>query len=369
MRVVQIVPVLSLVSLISACNPAPVTPDAATSPDASMADVAMGPTADAGNDAGATGCSDLTGGWILAGTCSVAGFSPFPAATITQSECMADITVTSGTIRGSVVGNTLTFSTSVSSFPLECTATLMGTSLRVNCSAAGGAATCEATGTRANVPGATRYGCDVFAQDCGAGQRCTPYAAGTSPGSNILNACVPAGALALDATCMREGGRLGADQCGAGLFCANFGQVSLDTRVCRPLCTQASHCGAGQVCVALTNAPRAGVCTPSCTLGGADCGAGTTCRSRTLWDAAPTGAEDVTSFGTSCEPLGAAAAGAPCMVNADCGASLECSRRSGAEAFACRPSCSTSVACPSGFTCSAYSGGMNPGGNGACYAM
>jgi hypothetical protein len=276
--------------------------------------------------------------------------------------------VTSGTIRGAVVGNTLTFSTSVSSFPLECTATLMGTSLRVNCSAAGGAATCEATGTRANVPGATRYGCDVFTQDCGAGQRCTPYA-GTAPGGSLLNVCVPAGALARDASCTREGGRLGADQCGAGLFCSNFGQVSTDTRVCLPLCTQASQCGAGQGCVALPNAPRAGVCAPTCTLGGSDCRAGTTCRNRQLWDGAPTSEEDVTSFGASCEAMGTGAEGASCTVNSECGANLECSRRSGSEAFACRRSCSTLVACPSGFTCSAYPGGMNPGGSGACYAM
>ena len=238
MRVVRFVPVLSIIGLVSACNPAPITPDAATSPDASMIDAPMGAMADVGSDAGATGCVDLTGAWALSGTCSVAGFSPFPTACIVQTGCDAAISVSSGTIHGTVVGNRVIFETTVSSFPLACTATLTGSRLSVNCDAAGGAATCEATGTRGTVPGATRFCCDVHAQDCGAGQRCTPYASGAGVGDNVLSACVPAGALALNAPCMREGRSRGARSHAARASSARASDKPRPPRVCVAPCAR-----------------------------------------------------------------------------------------------------------------------------------
>ena len=78
--------------------------------------------------------------------------------------------------------------------------------LQIRCEA-GGLASCDAVAVRPTFPGATRWCCDVVAQDCGAGQRCNLVS--TQPNdSTAISACIPAGTLTRGATCMREGGRL-----------------------------------------------------------------------------------------------------------------------------------------------------------------
>ncbi|MFO0604529.1 MAG: hypothetical protein U0324_15210 [Polyangiales bacterium] len=339
-------------------------PDAAApdapAPDAAAPD-APAPDAPPPTDGGA--CEDFTGAYTLVGTCSVPGFSPFPSACIAQTGCAAQIVVTTGPTAGTVVGNELRFTSMVSGIPLECTATRgAGGVLTVRC-AAGTVASCDATATPAAFPGATRWCCDPGAQDCGAGQRCNFVGAGTNNGT-ALTACIPAGTLAEGAACTRTDGRLGADSCGAGLSCVNYGGAGASDRACSRTCRSNADCTGGASCIGVTDAPRGGVCRPRCTPLGTDCAAGT-CRHLNAWpaemrDTAPA----VTA--TVCQPVGAGAEGAACMSSLECGANLTCARRTGADAFACRRICDMANPCPAGTTCTGAMSATNPSAAGAC---
>lgn len=329
---------LALAAGCGSNNATPVTTDVPAATDAGA------------GDGGA--CADFSGGWALTGTCSVPGFSPFPVACITQTGCAATVVVSAGSLPGTIAGNTLTFGTSVSGIPLECTVTRSGASLTASCVAAGGAATCTATGAPIEFPGATRFCCDVSAQDCGAGRRCNIISS-TTTNNDLLTACVPSGAVADGAACARAGGRVGAEDCAQGLFCANYNNATAASRTCQRLCRSASDCRAGEGCVSVTDTPRTGVCLPPCTLNGTDCAAGT-CRPVNTFQSATT-----TAFVNGCFPVGAAAAGASCAQSPDCGANLAC--RGGV----CRAVCDATHACPMGQSCMAYTG-TNPAGSGTC---
>lgn len=358
-----------VVSLLGAgCSSSPAHPPSDV-PAADAAGTDAPPTpSDAGtsSDAPAMACHDFTGGYALTGTCSVPGFSVFPSACIAQSGCEATVTVTPGALRGTVRGNALTFGTMVAGIPLECTATPAAAgALTVMCSAAGGAATCEATAAPLDFPGATRACCDVGGTACGASQRCTIIGQGTP--ASLLTACVPAsGALALGAACERAGGRPGADECGAGLFCANTGQAGPTTRVCQRLCRHTGDCATAEACVALADATRAGVCRPTCTLGGSTCAAGS-CRFGSTFGATdPANAQAV--FASVCSANGSVAEGATCTVDGECVADHLCVRRDAAEGFRCRRACDPSHACPGGQRCVAATWAANPNGVGFCVA-
>ncbi len=317
-----------------------------------------------GGDAGA--CEDFTGAYTITGTCSVPGFSPYRTACIVQTGCNANVTVETGPLTGTVMGNRLTFSSSVSGIPLICAVTRAGDgSLMVDCEAAGGAATCTATGARVTLPGATSFCCDVSAQTaCGAGNRCSPTSEG---GRNVtlVTACVPAGTAAAGETCTRVDGRLGNDNCGAGLACVNYGQATSTERTCQRLCRSNADCPDGQGCIGIADAPRAGVCRPRCTILGNDCPAGT-CRYLNAWGA--TDAATAPAIATpTCQPSGAGAEGDPCNGGFECGAGLNCSRPTATDSFACRRICDSTNACPAGFTCNGTASPTNPNASGSCF--
>lgn len=339
---------------LAACSSSPAPSDT----DASTRDAT--PDAPAG-DGGA--CDDFTGAYTLVGTCSVAGFSPFPAACIAQTGCNAQIVVATGPTTGAVAGNTLTFTSMVSGIPLTCSATRgAGRALTVHCTAGGGAATCDAMGTPAEFPGATRWCCDLGAQDCGAGQRCNLVGAGTN-NATALTACIPAGTLAEGATCTRTDGRFGADMCGVGLSCILSGQTAGLVRTCQRVCRSSADCMSG-ACLSASDAPRGGFCRGSCTPLGTDCGEGT-CRYLNTWgaemrDTAPA------ILATACQPVGVGMEGATCTSGGDCAANLNCARRTAADAFACRRICDVAHPCPTGTTCNGMMSATNPMASGSC---
>ncbi len=356
---------------LAACSSSPASNPADAAADAPAADAAVdAPAADApapsdGTPSGDSGaCEDFSGAYTLTGTCSVPGFSPFPSACVAQTGCDAQIVVTTGPTTGTAAGNRLTFTSMVSGIPLSCEATRgAGGALTIHCEAGGGAASCDATGAPAAFPGATRWCCDPAAQDCGAGQRCNFAGAGMN-NAVALTACMPAGMGAEGAACMRADGRLGADDCGVGLSCVNFGQATASQRTCQRLCRSSADCMGDAACVVVSDAPRGGICRPRCTILGSDCPMGT-CRHATTWGAtSPATAPAV--LGTSCSPTGTGAEGAPCTSSLDCGANLTCARRSGADPFACRRICDMTHACPMGSTCSGAMDATNPTAAGAC---
>lgn len=352
----------------AACSSSPATPGVDAAPaDVPPADAAPAPDAPPTPDAPPAGdggaCEDFTGAYTLVGTCSVPGFSPFPTACITQTGCAAQIVVATGPTTGTAARNALTFTSMVSGIPLECTATRgAGGALAVRC-AAGTIATCEATATPAAFPGATRFCCDLGAQDCGAGQRCTLIGVGTN-NATVLTACVPAGALAEGAMCTRVDGRAGTDACGAGLACASYGRATAGDRVCSRVCRSSADCAGGASCLAVSDAPRGGVCVPRCEPLGTGCAAGT-CRYFNAWGAEmrDTAPGVVTP---SCHPTGAGAEGAACAASTDCGANLACARRTGADPFACRRVCDMAHPCPMGTACSGVMSATNPAAGGTC---
>lgn len=354
-RAASLIAVLSL----AACSSSPAAPGADAAADVVTPDAAASDAPPAG-DGGA--CADFSGAWSITGTCSVPGFSPFPSACITQTGCAAQIVVTTGPTPGTVVGNQLTFTSMVSGIALTCTATRSGEgTLQIRCEA-GGLASCDAVAVRPTFPGATRWCCDVVAQDCGAGQRCNLVS--TQPNdSTAISACVPAGTLTGGATCTREGGRLGADQCGAGLSCVNFGQAGTDDRTCQRLCRSSADCMGG-VCLNVSSAPRAGICQTRCEILGTDCAAGT-CRYRTTWPAeSPDTAPAVLM--PSCQPVGTTMEGATCTLTTDCAATLTCARRAATDPYTCRRVCDATHPCPMGTTCNGTMSDTNPSASGAC---
>jgi hypothetical protein len=345
------------------CSSSPATPamdageetvmDVQMQSDAPVADVASEPIE----------CPDFSGAWTLTGTCSVPGFSPFPSACITQTGCTAQIAVAPGVLPGMIAGGRLTFSTSVSGVPLMCVATLpAGGGINVQCDAAGGAATCTAMGTRITYPGSMASCCNVTPQACGMGQRCTIVSEGPMNAS-LVTACIPSGTLAEGATCTRMEGRVGADNCGTGLFCANIGQAMATSRTCQTLCRSTEDCGTGRVCAIVSDSPRAGVCTPTCTVGGTDCAMGT-CRYQTTY--ASNDASAPTVIATYCSPTGAAAEGSTCTNNNDCAANLVCTRLSPDAPLLCRRTCDNLRGCSPGQMCRALTGSTNPMGGGYC---
>lgn len=351
---------LSLAALLAACS----SDDAS---DASVSDVPAVSDASVRADAQPTGdvgpCADFTGGYTLTGTCTVPGFSPFPTACITQSGCAAQVQLETGTAPGAVVGNRLTFMSSVSGVPLACTATRNddGT-LAVRCEA-GAAASCDAVATAPTFPGATRWCCSVAAQDCGAGQRCNIVGVGSANGTPIT-ACIPAGADAEGASCTRADGRLGADTCGAGLSCVNYGQSMASQRACVRTCATGGGCQVGEFCFIASTTPRAGVCRYVCVPGATDpCMGHGTCR---YLDAAPPGDDTGPAVRVpTCQPTGAATEGMPCASNLDCAANLACARRTGADPFACRRICDRNNPCPTG-ACSGVESATDPLASGTC---
>jgi hypothetical protein len=192
------------------------------------------------------------------------------------------------------------------------------------------------------------------------GERCTLVLAGNS--GALISACLPLeGSADVGTSCTRDMGMVGFDPCAAGLFCANTGQVSRTTRTCHSFCSNSAQCGPNSVCYNLSGVSTIGVCTPACTIGGSDCGTGTTCRYAPILDASGS-----PTFAGICDPLGTTAHGGSCSDSADCMAGDTCGfSRSGAH---CQTICDNNNPCPTGQTCSVFlaAGTPNPPGQGSC---
>ncbi len=358
-----------VVALVAACSSSSSTPspDAAVVTDTpavtdapAVTDTAPASDTTPAGDAGA--CVDFTGGYTVTGTCSLPGVVPFPAVCIAQTGCSAQINLEGAVVTGTVVGGRLTFTTSTMGVPLTCTVDRNGDgSTAVRCEAAGGAVTCDAVAAAPSFPGATRFCCNVTAQDCGAGQRCTVVGVGASNNTS-LTACVPAGTTAVGGACTRTDGRLGADNCAAGSSCVNYGQAMASSRVCVRTCTRSSECADGESCFVTAPTPGAGVCRARCTLGDAmPCAAGT-CRYVNGYNADGT----VTLRAPTCQPVGTATESMPCSSDTDCAAGLACSRRTGSDPFTCRPLCDRTRPCAAG-TCTGMMSDANPAAAGTCF--
>lgn len=317
------------------------------------------------------GCEDVSGGYFWAIDCpSFTEVFGLPTTEcLTQTGCTVTDYADSQPVQTyPVVGTTITSVGLSGPYEVTCVADY-GASPTFHCEAVASGLptlTCDATGARSRLAGASSFCCDVVAQDCSGGQRCTSYGAPSISDAARFTACVPNGTLAEDAACVRPRDIPGDDDCVAGLYCSNFEQPDAATRTCRPLCAAESDCAAGQICSVLASAPATGICRPTCTLGGADCGAGLTCRGEfRYWTTA--GASEIM---TACERIGGGALGAPCTNSEGCAAGLACGSVAGSS-LACRLNCGPGVTCPSGETCYAWGPpatpmGTNPMGFGIC---
>lgn len=342
---------LALVATVLACSQASPAVDAAAPVDAALA-------VDAGSDA-ASACADVTGAYVLGGGCTSTAVAPIPLVCVTaQTACHAEVQYAvfpPAEVSGSIRGASVSFA--------GCTLET-GSVASLHCDVPGGA-TCDGSGTRVDVPGAGGYCCAAgSASACASGERCTIVST-DSANTQTLTACVAAGSLAEGARCTRTGGRVGQDDCGPGLFCANTRQPDLATRVCQRLCSSEADCASGERCLWLGSTPPAGVCTAACTIGGSDCPTGTTCRAGTsLIAGAPTPAQ---RYATFCHQAGAGLLAGACDDPTDCGPNLTCplSGDSATVANTCRPTCDATHPCASG-TCTAFAGVPNPAGDGFC---
>jgi len=113
--------------------------------------------------------------------------------------------------------------------------------------------------------------CDVFAQDCPEGEKCSAYA---SNGATFWNntKCVPAGTQAPGQSCTAEGGGIsGIDDCQLGAMCWDTDGGSQGT--CVALCTGTEDkpvCAADDAC-AIANEGVLNLCLPVCDPLAQDC--------------------------------------------------------------------------------------------------
>lgn len=340
-------PALAL-ALLSACASPASPPTDASADSAANTDASADSAASTDASASDGGCSDFNGGFAFTGTCSQTAVRPFRGACITQRGCTAQIMLESGPTVGAVVGNRLNFQFNGPLGVVRCDATIDGAGgVQTFCDVDDGFATCMGTATRATDEGSSRWCCapsDPAA--CSAGEKCTA----TSPaGMQIFSACRAAGAIAEGQPCTRTPDLAGHDSCAPGLYCANYNNNSTSMRTCQRQCTQRSECADNEACIYLTGTPRIGICSRACTLGGADCAAGT-CRVERSWPRRDALDRDAV-LQTYCGPIGAIAEGQPCVGVNDCAANLACgSDTSGV--FLCRRPCSATLACPMGSSCS-----------------
>lgn len=113
--------------------------------------------------------------------------------------------------------------------------------------------------------------CDVWAQDCPAGEKCS--AAGPSPiglGSIACTTIVPEPAQLGEPCQVLVEGHIGPDTCDFGLYCIDVDPVT-HQGVCQPLCTGSLAdpvCGPDQVCLTSNEIP---LCFEACDPVQADC--------------------------------------------------------------------------------------------------
>ncbi|MBL8682239.1 MAG: hypothetical protein JNK05_23935 [Myxococcales bacterium] len=338
---------------LGACAPAMTPPVDASSSDASSSDAVDASAADAAPDSPPTDapvtCVNVSGSWEWTGSCSDPQFNPVPGTCLVQTGCQYAELANGENNTYSIVGNvarreytrardgldgveTLTFDGDNAAAEFVVTAPVR--------------ATCRATGRRGSFAGASNYCCDVSRASCGASQRCVAVQANSNI-EQLTTACVADGTIPLGGECTRVMNRVGTDQCQGNAACANFGQATSTARVCQKLCDQPSDCAANQVCRRLGDAPRSGVCTPRCELGGTTCQPAATCR---FVGALVEGA--TLQVDTACDFTGMRTEGMACTSDLDCGANLNCPFWT--DSPVCRRTCDATHACPMGTRCEAH---------------
>ncbi|MEI8254571.1 MAG: hypothetical protein WCJ30_02750 [Deltaproteobacteria bacterium] len=360
LRAVAIAMWASWAACLPGCGPAGGA-DAAADVTAMDRPATLDATPDAAVDTPETdaGCEEFAGAYAISSICLPLSASLFGAMCVTQVGCEVTV-VASGTLfRGHAIGNRADLRAATAP-GVACTLAQTSSGLSIGCVDDTAATTCSGSASEFTVPTATRFCCDLLAQDCGAGSRCTLVLAGDR--GALMPACLPlTGHAAVGVTCTRSMAMVGFDPCAAGLFCANTGQPARDVRACRALCNSSAQCGAGSVCYNLSSVQTAGVCTPACVIGGADCGAGTTCRH------APTlHASGNPTYAGICDPLGTTALGAPCGDSADCMAGETCGFSHTGPT--CQTLCDLHTPCAPDQSCvsTAPAGTPNPPGQGSC---
>jgi hypothetical protein len=190
--------------------------------------------------------------------------------------------------------------------------------------------------------------CNITSQNCSntSMPRCTIQVtgAGTMMQMSTLT-CAADGTVARDAACTFDSS--GLDDCLKGTICSATGSAT--GTVCRKVCVADSDCGT-QKCArrggggggGTTN--NFGICVPTCTEFGSDCGAGTCAASAT----SITSSTGNTVRFLTCRALGTGNPGDSCSRTMPCGANMLCIGAGGGAATAqCSPLCDSAThTCP-----------------------
>jgi len=188
--------------------------------------------------------------------------------------------------------------------------------------------------------------CDPVTQNCTDpnNPKCGLVISGTGMNRMITGQCEPNGTAARDTMCTIDM-TTGMDDCVKGTRCTATGLPMGSMPLCRLFCGKDADCGTGQSCRAAiggggggTTTPI-GICIPSCTPFGTDCGTGKTCA-MTNTDIASTMTKRVLFL--SCRATGTTPLWATCQASTDCVDNAVCSRAT----MTCVPLCDNSNACP-----------------------
>ena len=195
--------------------------------------------------------------------------------------------------------------------------------------------------------------CDPVRQTCGLPERSKCTFVATDAGI-IATTCVPqTGQNDLGGACtMDETVAYALDDCAAGGVCSVSGAPGVPT--CRKFCTNSEGCDAGFHCVAITDPPPFGECAPDCALF-SNCGPQATCGPQ----------KDIAGQGyAQCRAATAAAIGASCWVQPDCGANQVCAVATDGGSV-CAAICDPAHGCDAG-TCIAFGNSKLPPLTGFC---
>ncbi len=196
------------------------------------------------------------------------------------------------------------------------------------------------------------FSCDVLAQDCPDGQRCTVGGEGTR-----TRCIAPAeNPTAIGEACNRVD--VGDDECGPGGFCTFWGLADASTRACRAWCGGPDDCAEGERCRTLDRILELGACVAGCDpLAQTGCLDGAACI--VAWTV-PWGTQ-----GATCVPASDAGEGEPCR-EGTCSPGLGCTGASGLKGAACRRYCAADADCAEGLRCYPIPAEGLPDGLGYC---
>lgn len=199
--------------------------------------------------------------------------------------------------------------------------------------------------------------CDLLAQDCAGGDRCSMVFGDGGGIQCIAPADAPVG---LGDECTRPTDVAGVDTCAAGLFCTFWGLPRADppVRVCRAYCRAHTDCADDEACARLDRATRSGLCLKRC-----DIAAGTGCPDDTqcvAWASV-----EWSRAIPACTWVGDVPDGESCAMES-CMAGHACIVPSGTQGARCARLCTVGDDCGEGRTCYADVRPGLPEGFGHC---